>query len=228
MGKSLELIGKQFGKLRVVEYAGYEGHRSRWRCLCRCGTSVVRSSESLMRSKASGSVSSCGCEHRKMTAGINRKHGFATNRTVPPEYQSWSGLKQRCLNPNDSKYYRYGGRGIAVCDRWKDDFGAFLADMGRRPSARHSLERIDLDGPYSPENCRWATTGEQARNTSRNIMVEIDGERMCASDAARMYGKPVGAFIRRLKRGWSADEAAKTPLRQDNPDYRLHHHRWQK
>jgi hypothetical protein len=101
-------------------------------------------------------------------SGFQKTHGLRRS----PEYNVWNGMKHRCHNPNYSGYYKYGARGIVVCQEWRDSFEAFYRDMGPRPSPRHSVERDDNDGPYAPWNCRWATTKEQAYNKRRTIRVE--------------------------------------------------------
>ena len=108
-------------------------------------------------------------------------HGHARHRTgsVSPEYNAWCGMKTRCTNPNRPYFADYGGRGITVCERWRDDFAAFLADMGPKPSPRHSIDRIDNTKGYGPDNCRWATPADQARNTRRNINITRDGVTLC-------------------------------------------------
>jgi len=106
-----------------------------------------------------------------------------------PEYEAWAAMKTRCYNPRFLGYARYGGRGITVCERWRGSFEAFLSDMGRRPSADHSIDRIDNDGNYEPRNCRWATREEQARNRVQNIFVTYLGQRMCLLDACRASGR---------------------------------------
>lgn len=223
-----DCIGERFGRLVVAEYKGSNGKRSLWRCVCDCGGEATRSTDALRRAAQKGSATSCGCLAIERITNLRKTHGATSGRSVTPEFQAWAGMKGRCSNPNDAKYHRYGGRGIYVCERWANSFDTFFADMGPRPSPRHSVDRIDLDGPYSPGNCQWAEPKVQSRNTSRNIFVEVGGARMCATDAALQFGIPISAFLRRLHRGWTAAEALSTPLRQNNPNYRLHHHRFQK
>jgi hypothetical protein len=129
-----------------------------------------------------------------------------------PEYKAWGHIIQRCENPKTKKFHNHGGRGIKVCERWRNSFVDFLADMGKRPSAKHSIDRIDNDGNYEPGNCRWATNLEQSRNRRTNRLITVDGETMCSVDAARKYGLKRQTLEKRLDLGWSHEDAAKTPV----------------
>lgn len=153
----IDLSGHIFGRLTVVSRSqnGPRG-QARWNCLCSCGSYKVVSSK-LLRS---GETSSCGCKQREFAASglAHFRHG----KRHSAEYTVWAGMIQRCTNPNSPSYPRYGGRGITVCDRWRDSAN-FLADMGPRPEGT-SLERIDNSGGYSPNNCKWATDEEQRAN----------------------------------------------------------------
>lgn len=130
------------------------------------------------------------------------KHGMLKT----PEYYAWINIRRRCNNPNVAAYPRYGGRGIRVCRRW-DDFLTFLADMGRRPSDKCSIDRIDNDGDYEPSNCRWADHYEQAANRSSTWLVTHQGETLCVSEWARRFDIEPGALGRRLARGLPMEEA---------------------
>jgi len=123
-----------------------------------------------------------------------------------PLYSTWQNMKARCRNPNFRHFHRYGGRGIKVCERWQNDFAAFAADMGDKPTPAHTLERIDVDGDYSPENCRWATRWEQARNIANNRYVELFGHRYLAQDIAQTIGVKTDTILERFAKGMTEDE----------------------
>lgn len=122
------------------------------------------------------------------------------------EWRSWSGMRQRC-RPGDKDYANYGGRGIVVCDRWTESFENFYADMGPKPSPRHSLDRIDVNGHYEPGNCRWATASEQALNRRTSVMVEFRGEALPLKEWAQRTGIEYNLLSQRLSRGWSIEKA---------------------
>ena len=122
-------------------------------------------------------------------------------------------MNRRCGNPKDAAYRHYGGRGITVCDRWRDSFDAFIADMGKRPSRTHSIDRIDNDRGYSPENCRWATRAQQARNKRSSRYLTVGDRTMVAVDWSRETGLSISTITGRLKRGWSPERAISTPVR---------------
>ena len=131
-----------------------------------------------------------------------------------PEHHIWIDIKQRCYNSRNARYADYGGRGIAVCQSWLDSFDAFLRDLGPRPSPRFTLERIDNNGPYSPENCCWATYRDQARNRRSNVFLAHNGITLCLSDWATRVGINRMTLTQRLQRGWSVSEALSLPARR--------------
>lgn len=154
-----DLTGARVGRLTVVERNGYRGANVAWRCVCDCGNEVTHSGSDLTRTRKY-QIYSCGCYRREINSKINKTHGM----TKTPEYQAWRAMKLRCTDPKSHRFSSYGGRGIRVCDEWLASFEAFFAHIGPKPSAAHSLDRIDNNGNYEPGNVRWATAKEQAGN----------------------------------------------------------------
>ena len=198
----INLSGQRFGRLVALEVIGRQARAAVWKCRCDCGTYTNVVAASLKRAH----TSSCGCLHREKSAAVNTVHGDWGSGS----YQSWHGMMQRCTNPNNKKYSRYGGRGITVCDRWKD-YSAFLEDMGPRPE-KLTIERLDNSKGYSKSNCKWATKAEQNRNHCRNRLLTYQGRSMIAPDWAKELGLPMSCISGRLKRGWSVDKALSLPL----------------
>jgi hypothetical protein len=155
-----QLVGERFGLLLVVEAAGFAKGRALWRCACDCGAIVVKVGNLLQQ----GKTKSCGCAKAALVSAGKRTHGQAGGERTGA-YQRWLGIKARCGNPNSPAWHNYGGRGITVCDRWRDSFEAFYADVGDPPGSDLSLDRIDNDGNYEPGNVRWATKSQQIKNS---------------------------------------------------------------
>lgn len=161
----MALLGRVVGRLTVAQELPRDGKLKRWLCRCACGNEVVRLSSQLSANRPW--EASCGCAKREKTVARNYRHGMAGRGDRPPEYLVWRAMRQRCAGKTADAAY-YSDRGITVCNRWAD-FSAFLADMGRRPSSKHSLDRIDVDGNYEPSNCRWTDAITQRRNQRRYI-----------------------------------------------------------
>jgi len=130
-----------------------------------------------------------------------------------PEYRAWGDMKDRCFNPNHKQYSDYGGRGITICDRWLNSSQNFLADMGTKPSPKHSLDRIDNNADYSPKNCRWATKAEQQNNTRYNRLITIGCVTLTIAQWTEKKGYGKNVIYNRLKAGWSEYRAVMTPVR---------------
>lgn len=193
LGPKVDLAGRRFGRWAVLGLSGdRSGRLYKWTCRCDCGT--VR--DVVSATLVNGASQSCGCLHREMARELNTVHGGKGT----PEYRAWKHMRERCNNPNDKRYENYGGRGIRVCDRW-NDFTAFMSDLGPRPSRRHSIERIDVNGHYEPGNVKWATVKEQARNKTTTLYVEVDGRIKKVSDLAETLGVKYDTLLKRAKRG---------------------------
>lgn len=194
MGKT-GLVGSAFGHLTVVRLLPErtDGGNRHWECLCTCGSSVVATTGGLNR----GRPQSCGCLRAAAVRLANTRHG-GSRRSVPaaPEYKAWSGIKRRCLAVTGRDYRNYGGRGIRVCEAWSSSYAAFLAHVGPRPSAKHSIDRIDNDGHYEPGNVRWATRSAQGQNTRRTRLTEDDVHAIRCLRALGISGGWIGRMFR--------------------------------
>ncbi len=184
-------IGQRFNRLVVLSEPDIDIRPRRWMCRCDCGTEK----EFYANTVKTGHARSCGCYAREQQA-IRSAHGIRGHRL----YTTWAKMRERCENPKAESYRFYGARGIAVCERW-GDFRNFLEDMEGAYRQGLTLDRIDNDGPYSPDNCRWATKNEQSRNTSRSVWVDGPNGPMILLDAARLVGISVASMRKRIRRG---------------------------
>ena len=197
-----DLTGQRFGRLVVVslENKQQSGNRERyyWRCKCDCGKDHVVRTDGL----TSGGVQSCGCLHvESAIKNVSKHHSHKQSRT--PIYETWQGMKKRCFNPNCKCYSRYGGRGITVCDEWRNNFQAFydyVSKLEHFGEEGYTLDRIDNDGDYAPCNVRWADAKRQCRNRRSNVVVDYHGESMTVMEAAEHSGINYGCLTRRIKR----------------------------
>ena len=202
-----DFVPRSFGRLATLGPAFMVGRRSFVVCLCSCGSVLITQTNALKQH-----TQSCGCLRSEITTKRNTAHG----KSKTAEYQAWKNMKKRCLNPNATQYKDWGGRGIKICDRWlgESGFSNFLADMGNKPSEKHSIDRINVDGNYCPENCRWATAKHQANNTRRNRMLSAFGRVQTLSEWAAETGVAEHCVRLRIDRyNWSTEKALSTPHR---------------
>ena len=160
-----DITGLVFERLTVKGYVGSSKGKSIWECICTCGNITRVSLDRL----TSGNTRSCGCLKSENIVLDKTVHGHAKHGFSTPEYRSWQGMKYRCYNPKSKSYQDYGGRGIKVCEKWKNSFENFLKDVGLKPSKEYSLDRIDVNGDYTPENVKWSTNKEQVLNRRPSI-----------------------------------------------------------
>jgi hypothetical protein len=206
----VDLTSQRFGRWTVIQRAASPSARHiHWRCRCDCGNEKSIAGESLK----GGRSRSCGCLNREVASQraratqsgpVRRTHG----KSATSEFRIWAGILTRCYNQHATGYPNYGGRGITVCDRWRDSFENFLADMGPRPSSQHSVDRWpNQAGPYEPGNVRWATRQQQSANTRRTINVTIDGVSLTLKAACQQCGLPYQQILKRVRRGIPPEHA---------------------
>ena len=194
--------GQKFNRLTIIETGLRRGGARASRCACDCGGETIVTNSKLV----AGDTRSCGC--------LYSTHGHGSRRAGESlTYRSWEALRRRCLNPNATQYSYYGGRGVTIPAEW-DDFVQFLEDVGERPSAAHTLDRVDNAANYSKENCRWATKKEQARNRRSSLMLTFEDKTQCAAAWAEELRMPASIIYDRLNRyKWSVVRTLTTPVR---------------
>jgi hypothetical protein len=213
--RAVDLSGKKFGLLTVVDQAPNQicpsgKQRSVWNCVCECGGTKTTAAVHLR----TGAVKSCGCSRSgySLVPSGNAISAPKHRMSSTAEYQSWAAAKKRTTDKNDRSYPRYGGRGIKMSDAWISDFTTFLRDMGPRPPGT-SLDRIDNDGPYSRENCRWATRVEQARNRRSTVLFRIGDDERTLTEWSKISGIPEPRIWKRVNTlGWPIERAVYEPI----------------
>ena len=198
MPNFIDRTGQKFNELTVIKRSANNKKQICWLCLCDCGNTVVVQGGNLGRNK--------NCGHNKASHGLSN--------TV--EHRTYDWMHDRCKNPNYKRYKDYGGRGIKVCSRWSgvNGFINFLTDMGQRPSSKHSIDRINNNSNYEPNNCKWATRKEQSNNRRYNVFLTHEGITLNATQWAKRIGVSGNLIRRRLKDGWSDHDALTRPVRK--------------
>lgn len=199
MPKLIDLTGQRFGRLVVLSFAEKKNRRMMWNCICDCGNKVVVCGTDMR----SGNTQSCGCQRKE---NFNHKKHEKHNTRV---YRIWKGIKSRCFNPNRKGFHHYGGRGITMCDEWKDDFQAFYDwAMSHGYEDNLTIDRIDVNGNYEPLNCRWVDSFTQGTNKSDVVFVEYNGEKHPLSVWAEITGiKHATLYNRIVKLRWTPERA---------------------
>ena len=204
------LTVQKFGKLTVIKRVENDKHyHKKWLCKCDCGNYK----EVLQSCLLSGSTKSCGCLRLEINKTLkrNKKHGLSNTRL----HKTWRGILDRITNPKNKQYSYYGGRGISICDEWKNDFKAFYDwAMSNGYADNLTIDRIDNNGNYEPSNCRWATYKIQNRNKNNIKKVEYKGKIYCASELAEKYNIKNFTFLNRLRKGWTIDKAINTKVKK--------------
>lgn len=206
LGKCEDLTGREYNSVTFLSFVGKTTNcQTRWRCRCDCGAEF----ESYAASVVHGRTKSCGCLKRAHLISMTTTHGGCNTQ----EHEAWRNMIGRCERKSSREYHNYGARGIKVCERWRHSFPNFLADVGPKPSPKHSLDRYpNNDGDYEPGNVRWATWQEQSRNKRSNQFLTCRGITLTVTDWATRLGVSTGGIRARVRKGWSDEEILTTPF----------------
>lgn len=201
----IDFTNTKKGELLIESYIGKtEKGVHFWSAKCSCGNSIQ------IRSSGIKKTDSCGCVSLKKASKTNSTHRMRHSS----EYRSWIGMRVRILKKTEPSYPRYGGRGITICDSWKNSFESFYADMGPKPSPRHSIDRVDNNAGYCKENCRWATPKQQMRNRSTTVMVEYNEATVALAELCEKFNVDINDVYRRIHLNkWDVHRAITTPIR---------------
>ena len=216
--KLIDLTGQVYGRLTVIkrvdDYISPSGSRKvQWLCKCKCGKEVIVTGNNLRK----GNSKSCGCYNRELLAKINLTHNASNTRL----YHIWICMKDRCYNPKNKKYKDYGGRGIAICDEWINDFEAFANwayDNGYIENVSRgecTIDRIDVNGNYCQQNCRWVNQKVQTNNKRNNHYITYNGETHTVTEWNNILGYKKGVLSRRIFSGWSIEDAFTKPVKSN-------------
>lgn len=200
------LAGERFGRLVAIERIGDMGDKAKYRCKCDCGSCITVDGANLV----TGATKSCGCLRKEVTANLKYRHGLTDHRL----YRTWQNMRNRCNDPGNKEYQHYGGRGISVCDEWNESFDSFYEwAMSNGYQDDLTIDRIDVNGNYCPENCRWATLHDQSRNRTNNRVIEYQGRKMILADWAKEMGINASVIRHRLDAGWTVEAALTKPIK---------------
>lgn len=202
------LTGRVLGRWTVIRFHGVVKEKASWLCRCSCGVERVVEANRLKN----GRSASCGCARNEKLSYMRKTHGASMAPT--PTFYSHRSMITRCYCEGSDQFEWYGARGIVVCRRWrgKKGFTNFLTDMGERPSKKHTIDRIDVNGNYTPKNCRWATWKEQHRNKRNTIFVELAGKRLSLKEACEKAGVNYARTWERVtRRNWPIEAALRIP-----------------
>jgi len=206
----IDITGQKFGRLTVVEFVEVRKNKSYWKCKCDCGKEKITVNNSLKK----GNTKSCGCISKEKNS--NLRHGMGSTRF----YRIHQSIKTRCLNSNTQHYEYYGGRGVKVCDEWlefkgfQEMYSSYLEHIKIHGEKNTTIERIDVNGNYCKENCRWATMKEQGRNKRSNVYIIYKGELKTKGEWLEKLNLNRSLINKRLQMGWTIEKAFETPIRK--------------
>ncbi len=203
MKKDLQFVIGKIGRLSPFEVVRFPNtHRVKWKCLCDCGNVVSVWRSSLCKK---GRTRSCGCLNKDNQRKRNMTHGQTPRNGRTKEYRAWLSMKNRCYYPQDHYWKYYGGRGIVVCDEWKNNFIQFFKDMGVCPP-KYSLDRIDVNGSYCKENCKWSSSQDQSRNKQKSIKIEYNGQILPLKTVCEQINFPYKIALGRYQKNWPKED----------------------